>query len=417
MRMRRAAGAVLLIALLCVALFIDLDRKDTVSRPLVWKGQANQGEYALQAGGEWYIPADALQQAYGVDVHIVDEGYELQLFPTTRPESQWDYNPVFYEDKVVVLMYHNVQKNPDNVTFISPEQFEEQLLAIMSSGFHFITMDEYIDYMLNGAPVPPNAVLLTFDDGYETFYTEVYPVLRKYHLTATNFVIVETIDNPKQTKHKKLTWAQMREMKEQGMSFYSHTFNSHAYRTVNERGYLRPMLTWKRYLKKEDRKETEEEYETRVRDDLAKAEQVLKQELGNTHSLLAFPFGAYNSKVLEICRELDIPVTFTVRPGINGRTNRNGFRINAGNQQIATPRLIEQMRNGGAHTKVARVKPSRTVTWNGAELMMSVPPIVKNGKWYVALNDLKHHFRLSYKMRDADRSIELFPGKYSDNGI
>ncbi|MGG3839028.1 polysaccharide deacetylase family protein [Paenibacillus thiaminolyticus] len=417
MRMRRAAGAVLLIALLCVALFIDIDRNDIVSRPLVWKGQADPGEYALQAGGEWYISADALQQAYGVDVHIVDEGKELQLFPTTRPESQWNYSPVFYEDQVVVLMYHNVQKNPDNVTFISPEQFEEQLQAMMSSGFHVITMDEYIDYMLHGAPVPPNAVLLTFDDGYETFYTEVYPVLRKYHLTATNFVIVETIDNPKQTKHKKLTWAQMREMKERGMSFYSHTFNSHAYRTVNERGYLRPMLTWKRYLKKEDRKETEEEYEQRVRRDLATAEKVLKQELGNTHSLLAFPFGAYNSKVLEICRNLDIPITFTVRPGINGRNNRNGFRINAGNQQIATPKLIEQMRNGGAHTKVAPVKPSRTVTWNGAELMMSVPPIVKDGKWYIALNDLNHHFRLSYKMRDTDRSIELFPGQYSDNGI
>ncbi|QDM45130.1 polysaccharide deacetylase family protein [Paenibacillus thiaminolyticus] len=417
MGMRRAAGAVLLIALLCVALFIDIDRNHIDSRPLVWKGQAGEGEYALQAGGEWYISANALQQAYGVDVHIVDEGKELQLFPTTRQESQWDYKPVFYEDQVITLMYHNVQKNPDHVTFISPEQFEEQLLAIMSSGFHFISMDEYIDYMLNGAPVPPNAVLITFDDGYESFYTEVYPVLRKYHLTATNFVIVETIDNPKQTKHKKLSWAQMREMKQHGMSFYSHTFHSHEYRPVNDRGFLRPMLTWNTYLKKEDRKETDEEYEERVRRDLATAEKVLKKELGNTNSLLAFPFGAYNSKVLEICRELDIPITFTVRPGINGRNNRNGFRINGGNQQIATPKLIEQMRNRGAHTKVARVKPSRIVTWNGAELVLAVPPLVKNGKWYIALNDLQHHFRLSYEMRDADRSIELFLGQYSGKGL
>lgn len=95
MGMRRAAGAVFLIALLCVALFIDIDRNHIDSRPLVWKGQADEGEYALQAGGEWYISTNALQQAYGVDVHIVDEGKELQLFPTTRPESQWDYKPVF----------------------------------------------------------------------------------------------------------------------------------------------------------------------------------------------------------------------------------------------------------------------------------------------------------------------------------
>lgn len=417
MGMRRAAGAVLLIALLCVALFIDIDRNHSDSRPLVWKGQVDEGEYALQAGGEWYISANALQQAYGVNVHIVDEGKELQLYPTTRPESQWDYKPVFYENQVIALMYHNVMKNPDHITFISPEQFEEQLQVMMSNGFHFISMDEYIDYMLNDAPVPPNAVLITFDDGYESFYTEVYPVLRKYHLTATNFVIVETIDNPRQTKHMKLSWAQMREMKQHGMSFYSHTFHSHAYRPVNDRGFLRPTLTRKTYLKKEERKETDEEYEERVRQDLVKAEKVLKKELGNANSLLAFPFGAYNGKVLEICRELDIPITFTVRPGINGRNNRNGFRINAGNQLIATPKLIEKMRNRGAYTKVARVKPSRIVTWNGAEMVLSVPPLVKNGKWYIALKDLKHHFRLSCEMRDADRSIELFPGQYSDKGI
>ncbi|MCU6340168.1 polysaccharide deacetylase family protein, partial [Enterobacter quasiroggenkampii] len=113
--------------------------------------------------------------------------------------------------------------------------------------------------------------------------TEVYPIMQKYHIPATNFVIVSTIDNRKSAGRPKLTWEQMREMKRNGMSFFSHTYNSHVYTVVNEQGSLRPMLSKPEYLKKLHRKETRTEFTAKVKKDLKRAEDRLKQMLGNTY--------------------------------------------------------------------------------------------------------------------------------------
>lgn len=409
MRKKRTVGVILLIALLSSTLFLNTDGVQALSHRIVWDGYNGSEEQALLMGNEWYVPADALKNAFGIQVRTTDK--QLDLAPTDNLNSQWVYTPIHYRDEVVTLMYHNVQKNPDNVTFISPNQLEEQIQALLHNNYHFISMDQYMNFMLHGGSVPPNAVLMTFDDGYESFYTEVYPIMQKYHIPATNFVIVSTIDNRKSVGRAKLTWEQMREMKRNGMSFFSHTYNSHVYTVVNEQGSLRPMLSKPAYLQKLHRKETRAEFTAKVKKDLKRAEERLKQMLGNTYSVVAFPYGAYNKDVLEVCKQLGIHVTFTVKPGINQRTTTNGFRINAGNQKIRTSELLERMGNKGKNVQLGRAKTSYTVSWDQAPIYSELTPVKKKEIWYLPLHQLHQLFGIKYEIDDVQQIVRLFPGK------
>ncbi|MDI4644979.1 polysaccharide deacetylase family protein [Cohnella hashimotonis] len=261
----------------------------------------------------------------------------------------------YYRNRVLVLMYHDVSPSPTDVHSLSASNFERQLQLMKDNNFHWITMSQYRNFILHDRPVPENAVLLTFDDGYESFYKYAYPLLKKYGAPATSFLIVGTVGNPKMPGVEKLTWDQVREMHRSGIDFYSHTYNLHYYAPTDARGkHPEPVLSSRLYLKDKGRRETENEYESRVDADLKQANEVLKQELGENDHVLAFPYGAFSESLLRICRKRGIDVTLTVKSGLNKPGQTNGFRLNAGgmsnNPELQLALMKEaQQRLGHAH--------------------------------------------------------------------
>lgn len=261
----------------------------------------------------------------------------------------------YYRNRVLVLMYHDVSPSPTDVHSLSVRNFERQLQLMKDNNFHWITMSQYREFILHDRPVPENAVLLTFDDGYESFYKYAYPLLEKYRAPATSFLIVDTVGNPKMHGVEKLNWDQVKEMHRGGIDFFSHTFNLHYYAPTDARGkHPEPALSSRLYLKDKGRRETENEYEARVDADLQQANAVLKQELGEDNHVLAFPYGAFSEPLLQICRKRGIDVTLTVKSGLNKPGQTNGFRLNAGGMsndpelQLALMKQAEQ-RLGHAH--------------------------------------------------------------------
>lgn len=233
----------------------------------------------------------------------------------------------YYANKVIVLMYHELVDGPSTPHEMSIQAFEEQLRLLQEHHFNIITMEQYAAFILEGAPVPDNAVLITFDDGYESFYSLAYPVLRKYGYTATNFIIVSAVD--RRSGRPKLSWEQMREMMDHGFSFYSHTYDSHRYGPVNAEQKQGPILSNPLYLEAEERPESETEYLRRIKTDLRLAEQRLQEELGQESLILAYPYGAYNPLVEQTMQELGISLSLTTKRGINTPGKQRGFRINA----------------------------------------------------------------------------------------
>lgn len=87
---------------------------------------------------------------------------------------------IYYRDNVVVLMYHHLSEKPmpQFPWILSVDRFEDQMKLLKEEGFHVITMEQYRAFMLNNGSIPDNAVLLTFDDGYESFYEFAFPILK-----------------------------------------------------------------------------------------------------------------------------------------------------------------------------------------------------------------------------------------------
>ena len=130
--------------------------------------------------------------------------------------------------KLPILMYHSVHNMAESEAtnanlIVDPETFESQLKALKKAGYYTLTPEEaYRILAKNEVPKGKKYVWLTFDDGVEDFYTIVYPLLKKYKMTATNNIIT---DFTQKEKENVLTFDQIEEMKSAGLTFESHTVN------------------------------------------------------------------------------------------------------------------------------------------------------------------------------------------------
>lgn len=131
---------------------------------------------------------------------------------------------------VPVLNYHKVQDGAGTPLAVGTKEFEEQMAYLHEKGFTAITPDQLVDYVQAGKPLPAKPVLITFDDGYRDFYFNAYPILKKYGLTATVFVITDVIGHDPGY----LDWDQIIEMRDhgKGIVFGSHTLSHAALNTI-----------------------------------------------------------------------------------------------------------------------------------------------------------------------------------------
>ncbi len=94
---------------------------------------------------------------------------------------------------ISILMYHQVgpfsPMATHRSTYCSDKSFKLQMLTLAILGFKAVTMDEVLACVKGDAPMPPRAVCLTFDDGYENFFEYAYPVLKRYGFPATVYVL------------------------------------------------------------------------------------------------------------------------------------------------------------------------------------------------------------------------------------
>ncbi|MBW5447654.1 polysaccharide deacetylase family protein [Cohnella sp. CFH 77786] len=280
--------------------------------------------------------------------HLLNPGPTRRNSGSTDRLSDQDEKPLFhpvtgkiyYQNKVAVLTYHHLDSAESSVT-ITPQRFRSHLEALKEYGFHVISMDDFVAFLEKKKPVPPNAVVITFDDGYESVYKYAYPILKSEGMTATVFLIVGYIEDGAVHQPLILNWKEIMEMHRAGFSFYSHSYRSHQDVKVN--GIPTSPLVAKLYNPSANRLETEGEYEARIREDLSEADDILDARLGNRINLLCFPHGRYNSTLVKIARQSDIPYLFTGKEGLN--TNRSTLinRINAGSPYVSAQRLIGRL--------------------------------------------------------------------------
>ncbi len=130
--------------------------------------------------------------------------------------------------KVPILMYHYISVPPKGSNRIRrdlsvwPSRFEEQMHFLATHGYHTITLEDLALYLLEGKPLPPKPIVLTFDDGYLDNYQNAFPVLKKYGFKGVFFVITDFVTG----RYKGyMTWDELKKMADAGMAIESHSRN------------------------------------------------------------------------------------------------------------------------------------------------------------------------------------------------
>lgn len=97
--------------------------------------------------------------------------------------------------RVPILMYHYVEYVQDRRDItrqklnINPYVFENQIITLEEAGYTFMTAKELSDVLDGKSTMPKKPILLTFDDGHWDIYTDVLPILKKYTVKATAYII------------------------------------------------------------------------------------------------------------------------------------------------------------------------------------------------------------------------------------
>jgi len=105
------------------------------------------------------------------------------------------YSYISSQYVVPILMYHHVDENGDISSLsVSPENFLRQMRFLSERNYNPISLSELVRAKRSGQKLGRNTVVITFDDGYADNYLSAYPVLKKYNLPATIFVIVDALN-------------------------------------------------------------------------------------------------------------------------------------------------------------------------------------------------------------------------------
>ena len=126
---------------------------------------------------------------------------------------------------IPILMYHYVRDvlKGDQAAYVlsvAPAEFERQMRYLRDNGFTTLTMQD-VDLVLMGRKeLPPKAVALTFDDGYHDFYTNAAPVMKRFDLTATNYVPTQLVGDPAGAY---LTWPEVFTLDREGFEMAAHS--------------------------------------------------------------------------------------------------------------------------------------------------------------------------------------------------
>ena len=211
--------------------------------------------------------------------------------------------------KIPVLMYHSIDDTQSMIS-VSPQVFRKHLQYFKDRGYEAVSLEEYF----NTAPSQTSKkVLITFDDGYQNLYSHALPILKEFSYKATVFLVTDCVgknaewiirdqkfilkkivarltlskeekeaqvQNLKEiSQFKLLSWDEVREMKNHGFEFQSH---SHTHPFVSE-------------ISGDD-----------VKFELEQSKSILEKNLNQKVSSFGYPYTDYdNPQIMGLLKETD----------------------------------------------------------------------------------------------------------------
>ncbi len=202
---------------------------------------------------------------------------------------------------IPIFAYHRFEDDRYPETNVPNEIFEHQLDFLKKNNFIVLTFGEAVKNWQEGKAFSDKTVILTIDDGYLSFYTHGWPLLKKYGFNATIFIQTSTVGGG-----DFMTWDQIREVRDAGIEIGNHSV-SHAY-----------FLNF-----------PEKERAENFRSDLLESKLVFKHNLNHNPEYYAYPYGEWTSGLAVILYQ----------EGIKGAVVQQSGVFSESSNQFAIPRF------------------------------------------------------------------------------
>jgi len=205
-----------------------------------------------------------------------------------RPWNVAGVDPTGYQ-LVPILVYHNLGAQSAGRLVLGAQAFAEQMHYLEREGYRVVSLAEFVEWLHLKRQLPRKSVVLTFDDGYQSFREYAYPVLKQLGFPATLFVYTDYVG----ASRNALSWEQLKTLAAEGFDVQAHS-KTHA--------DLRRAAG-----------ETDAQYAKRMQAELAEPPRLFQRQLGQGVQFLAYPYGRVDDDLLTRVREQGYAAAFTVR--------------------------------------------------------------------------------------------------------
>nr|WGD77289.1 polysaccharide deacetylase family protein [Bacillus subtilis]WGD93954.1 polysaccharide deacetylase family protein [Bacillus subtilis] len=216
--------------------------------------------------------------------------------------------------KSPILMYHSISSG--NSLRVPKKEFEAHMKWLHDNDYQTLTPKEAYLMLTQDKKPSEKCVLITFDDGYTDNYQDAYPVLKKYGMKATIFMIGKSIGH----KHH-LTEDQMKEMAQHGISIESHTIDH------LELNGLTPQQR---------------------QSEMADSKKLFDNMFHQQTTIISYPVGRYNEETLKAAEKTGYQMGVTTEPGAASRDQGmyalHRVRVSPGMSGSAFGAYIESMK-------------------------------------------------------------------------
>lgn len=181
-----------------------------------------------------------------------------------------------------ILLYHHVSDRTPRVTSVTADELREHLTYLRDNDFTVIDIRDAIAAAQGRKEIPEKSVVITFDDAYQNIYTNGWPILKEFDVPWTLFVTTDPIG---QTAGQYMSWDQIRDLHNDGVVIANHSLD-HAH--LPRRADYASETAWLE----------------RMRENILGAEAKIKEEVGVSYKLFAYPYGEYDNVLADLVAEL-----------------------------------------------------------------------------------------------------------------
>ena len=233
------------------------------------------------------------------------------------------------EADFLTFSYHDINKKVIGKLYKDPSTLNTKYLInhfqwLKQHGYTVISNNMVQQAKIGEIKLPGKSVLLTFDDGYNSFYHIVFPLLKQFNYPATFAIVTSWIGAPKdkvfygnEIKYKAdfMTWEQIKEISNSGLvEIASHSHDLHKGIIANPQNNTQPAATSRLF---NGTYETDDDYYRRIHKDFKTSRDLLKHHTGVAPKILIWPYGSYSLVAWKIAKSLGYETSMTLGYGVN----------------------------------------------------------------------------------------------------